>query len=181
MLFAFVRNHYRVRLRLGRHGLHSSPRAALAPPRVPMPATGVGRRVRKGRGVRRVEPVASRIPALASVLRSGLRDVEAAVIERGETISIDLPHSLPHALPHGPGGVGETDQAGQAVQAEAQSFFLHPAPEDATKLYFTSGGAQSWRYEWDAAEACFKAEDGHDLLGMISRELLWHTTGLPKF
>ena len=167
-----------------RRCLHASARATLAPPRVPLrangPASGAGtglgrnRRVRKGRVARKAEPVAARIPALASVIRHGLRDVDAVVGESGDTISID---------PGGSGGSsGSGRDGGKGVDgSEAPTFFLHPAPEDPTKLYFTSGGAQSWRYEWDLSEGCFKAEDGHDLLGMVSRELLWFTTGLPKF
>ena len=147
--------------------------ANLAPPRVPPAAVGAARgnkvataKQRRNRFGRtragQQEPIAGRVPALAGVIRHGLRDMDVAVSlsEDGETISID---------------------PGKSTDVDAPTFFLHPAPEDATKLYFTSGGAQSWRYSWNSAEECFKAEDGHDLLGMISREILWFSTGIPKF
>ena len=142
------------------------------PPRVPIGAKRNGsgnqtiQRVRRGRtSTRRDLPVAARIPALAQVLRHGLRDMEAEIDLCKDVISINP-------------GTGATRNDDFRC---APTFLIHPAPEDETKLYFTSGGAQSWRYSWDEAEGCFKAKDGHDLLGMVSRELLWFTTGLPKF
>ena len=149
-----------------RRFLHVSSRSALAI-RVPSSSSGArssapgssrGRPARRGRQPK-LEEVAPHVPGLAQIIKHGLRDMDVVVdlSQDKQTISID------------PSADG------------APTFLLHPAPEDNTKLYFTSGGSQSWRYSWDSSEECFKADDGHDLLGMISREILWFAQGLPKF
>ena len=60
-------------------------------------------------------------------------------------------------------------------------FTICVAPEDDTQVALATAVGQQYRYTWHTEKELFQAEDGHDLVGILVRDLMWYCRGMPKF
>ena len=104
---------------------------------------------------------------LYPTLVKGLRDMTCDVVRVGSTIEV-RPHTHTHS--------------GTKESLEGTLLVVGIAEDNASVVTLQSPASNGmYRYAYNEQTHQFIAEDQHELIGMLCRDLLWNCKGMPKF
>jgi hypothetical protein len=118
------------------------------------------------------EIVAEAFKQLHKNLHHGLRDMTCEVNLTADLAGKPSIEVIPNSTL--PSGMTEKLEGEMVVVS-----FAHDDPKVITLQSPASNGF--YRYNYDEKEQEFIAEDKHELIGMLCRDLLWSCKGMPKF
>ncbi len=95
-----------------------------------------------------------------------------------------LYHSLQEGLSSM--SVEVTREEGGAIYVDTKSdsggvVIIQPDALDPNLISMMSPASSTFRYQWKSDDTFSCVEDGHDLVGLLCRDLLWNCSGIPKF
>ena len=127
--------------------------------------------------IKKVQPSETTVMAaflqLHTTLKQGLRDM---------TCDVQLSTSSDFGTPTIEIIPNEDTKSGMTEKLEGQMVVVGIATDDPIIVTMQSPASNGmYRYNYDETSNQFVAEDKHELIGMLSRDLLWNCKGMPKF
>jgi hypothetical protein len=109
---------------------------------------------------------------LYPTLVKGLRDMTCDVVESKNHIGTPTIEVRPHTHTH----------SGMKESLEGTLLVVGIAEDNASVVTLQSPASNGmYRYTYNEQTHQFIAEDRHELIGMLCRDLLWNCKGMPKF